>query len=88
MSEADVQRFADEVSKNPTLQEELKGKTEDREILAVAVHHGYHITHEDVLAYADAQNPELNEQDLQRISAGAPFAGNTTRIDPYKNFKF
>ena len=45
-----VQRFADEVSKNPTPQEELRGKTEDREILAVAVHHGYHITHEDVLA--------------------------------------
>jgi hypothetical protein len=41
-----------------------------------------------VLAYAHAQNPELNEQDLQRIAAGAPFAGNPTRIDPYKNFKF
>lgn len=87
MREADVQRFADEVSKNPALQEELKGKTEDREILVVAAHHGYHITHEDVLAYAHAQNPELNEQDLQRIAAGAPFAGNPTRIDPYRNFK-
>ena len=41
-----------------------------------------------MLAYADAQNPELNEQDLQRIAAGAPFTGNPTRIDPYKNFKF
>ena len=87
MSMADLERFADDVRKNQALQEELKGK-EVPALLEFATRRGYAVTPEDFIAYARAQNPELAHAELDAISAGAPFAGSTTRIDPYKNFKF
>jgi predicted ribosomally synthesized peptide with nif11-like leader len=88
MSQADVERFADEVKKNQKLQEELRGKSDPSVFFSVATKHGYNITQDDVDAYARSKNWELSGKELDAVSGGAPSGGSTTRLDPYKLFKF
>jgi predicted ribosomally synthesized peptide with nif11-like leader len=90
MSKADIERFADDVKKNPALREELEGKNGIPAVLGVATQHGYEITQDDLVAYAQSQNPELSNKELNAVAggAGSTFVVNATRFDPYKSFKF
>jgi predicted ribosomally synthesized peptide with nif11-like leader len=90
MSKGDIERFADDVKKNPALREELEGKNGILAVLGVATQYGYEITQDDLLAYAQSQNPELSNEELNAVAggAGSTFVVNPKRLDPYKSFKF
>jgi len=75
MSKVDLERLVTDIQKSPRLLAALEGKAAFSEIVSVCRTHGYDISTDDLRAYAHAQSPELNDDQLDAISAG------TTTLD-------
>ena len=89
MSKEDFERFTERLRTDEKLQAELEGKSEIPELIEMAGSHGYSVTEADVREYFESRSGELSEGGLAAAAGGGkPFAVNTTRFDPYKNFKF
>jgi predicted ribosomally synthesized peptide with nif11-like leader len=70
MSKADLERLVRDIQTSPRLLSALEGKVAFSEIVSVCRTHGYDISTDDLRAYAHAQSPELNDEQLDAISAG------------------
>lgn len=70
MSRAELNRFLEDVRKNPCLLEELRALLRDRDAaLRWASDRGYHLTLENIAELLDSDR-ELSDDDLEQAAGG------------------
>jgi predicted ribosomally synthesized peptide with nif11-like leader len=68
MSQAEVQRLNDQLSKNKSLQAKIDGAKAGEDLVAVAREAGFNVTDEDFQEYANSL--ELTSDELEQVSGG------------------